>query len=108
VQGLRNYILHRDLPLTSASLTSEHEASLQINIAKLRTWRKWEKVAREYIQNAKDDEKIEDIIKTYTSSILDFYNWFYDRQLDLHKEAFKDAEELRQCLVNYSWHLKIE
>jgi hypothetical protein len=108
VQGLRNYILHRDLPLTSASLSSTHEASLKINISKLRTWRRWETVARDYIQAANDDEKIEDIVKAYTSSILDFYNWFYERQLDLHKEAFREAEGLRQRLVNSSWHWKIK
>lgn len=108
VHELRNYILHRDLPVTFASLTPKHESLLKISIQTLREWDGWRVVSRQYMNTASEDEKIEDIVRAYTNTIINFHDWFNDRQLELHKEAFKEANELRQRLVNSQWHWKIK
>ena len=74
----------------------------------MREWDGWNELSRQYVNSANDDEKVEDIVLTYTKEVTSFHSWFNDRQLELHKEAFKEAEELRQRLVNSSWHLKIK
>jgi hypothetical protein len=108
VHDLRNYILHRDLPVTFASLTTEHDSLLKISIHTLREWNGWRGLSRQYVNSIGDDEKIEDIVGAYTDAIINFHNWFNDRQLELHKEVFKEAEELRQRLVNSKWHWKMK
>jgi hypothetical protein len=108
IHELRNYILHYDLPLTSASLTPKHDSLLKINITTLRKWKGWKGPSRQYVSYANDEETIEDIVRGYTSAIINFHDWFNDRQHELHKEAFEAANELRQRLVSSQWHWKIK
>jgi hypothetical protein len=64
-------------------------------------------VSRQYLPSAHNEEQIEDIVSAYTRSMISFHDWFSDRQAELHKQAFHDAEELRQRLVNSRWHYKV-
>jgi hypothetical protein len=107
VHKLRDYILHRDLPVTSANLTSKFDSSLRISIREMRAWRSWTGLSRQYVDTAQDEEKIEDIVTAYTNAIIGFHDWFHERHVELHKEAYGEAEELRQRLVNSRWHLKL-
>src|ERR1051325_5348715 len=86
VHKLRNYILHRDLPVTSAQFTFDANAtevnnSVVIDIEELRKWDGWNPVSRKFIEHAARDEKLEDIVKSYTSIIVDFHQWFHQKQL---------------------------
>jgi hypothetical protein len=104
VHGLRNYILHKDLPLTSASLSSSFETAVRINIVILREWDRWKPVAREYLETCADNEKIENIASTYYKAILEFHEWFFNNQKKLHEQAFSETNALRQRLVASKWH----
>jgi hypothetical protein len=106
VHKLRDYILHRNLPLVSAKLTSVLNASLLINIKELRDWNGWNEPSRKFIKSSNDEEKIEGIVNAYFDAIFAFHDWFHKRQLEFHKENFMEAERLRQRLVNSSWHIK--
>jgi hypothetical protein len=106
VHKLRDYILHRKLPLTSAKLISVLNASLLISVKEMRNWNGWTGLSREFIESANDEEKIEDIVNAYFDVIFAFHDWFHKRQLEFHKETFMEAEKLRQRLVNSSWHIK--
>lgn len=107
VHKLRDYILHRDLPVTSARLSlTDFDSSLLISIEKMRDWDSWTGLSRQYVNTAKDQEKIEDIVRAYTESVISFHSWFYDRHVELHEEAYAETERLRQRLINSRWHLK--
>jgi hypothetical protein len=107
VHDLRNFILHYDLPVTFASLTPDHEQLLKISILALRKWSGWKAVSRQYLSSAGDEQNVEDVVEEYTKAILAFHGWFSNRQLDLHKKEFSEAEELRRSLVSSRWHLPI-
>lgn len=108
IQDLRNYILHCDLPVAFASLTPECEQLLKLDMRLLRDWRGWKSLSRQYLTDANDEEQLEGMIQAYTHSITRFHDWFYDRQTELHKQAFHDAEELRERIVNSRWHYRVK
>lgn len=101
VHNLRNYILHVGLPvaLITYSLdgeTGEMNNSITVDIEKLRAWKGWTGVSRRYVDEAKRNEELEQIIKTYTATIVDFHQWFYKKNLEFHAEAFEQTEKLRE------------
>lgn len=107
VHDLRNYILHRDLPLAFASLTFEINWSLRISLKDMRKWKEWKPLSKQYI-NSKDDELIEYVINDYSKSIFSFHDWLYDRQLEIHKEAFDETNKIKFSIENSSWHIKMK
>jgi len=104
VHRLRSYVLHCGLPEPSAVLSSNFETSLRINISMLREWHGWTKLARQYLETCNDDEKIEHIANIYFRSVSDFHEWFFNNQKVLHKQAFAEANALRERLINSKWH----
>jgi len=114
VHKLRNCMLHRKIPLTVASLTSELDITLKISLKDLRDGlqdlkekENWNVLSIQFI-NSSDDKIIEDIVRDYSKAIFDFHDWFYDWQLKMHKEAFNETERIRFSIVNSSWHIKIK
>jgi hypothetical protein len=107
VHKLRDYVLHRALPVTSATLGPDLDASIRISIKDMRSWDGWNSVAREFVNNAKDEEHIESIIGQYSKLILSFYEWFEERHTQLNKPVFEETEQIRQRLVRSKWHRKI-
>ena len=108
VHKLRDYMLHRDNPVTSANLSFEFDSSLRISIKEMRAWDSWTSLSRQYVNTANDEVKIEDIVVSYTDVIIGFHNWFYDRHIEIHKAAYQEAEELHRRLINSPWHVKLK
>lgn len=86
VQQLRNYTLHRTLPITVASLSPKWESSISLDIIVLREWDKWSSKERAYLERIGDKVALGKIIDGYTYVIEDFYEWFYKRQKELHPD----------------------
>jgi hypothetical protein len=104
VHRLRNYVLHCGLPEPSAVLDSNLEASLRLNISKLREWSGWTQRAREYLDRFKGDIKIADVASAYFTAISDFHEWFFEKQKQLHEKEFAEGNALRERLSRSKWH----
>lgn len=108
IQELRNYIVHKELPIVGSKLNLEEiKADLIIDISELRNNFHWKKSAKEFIDSKGDDEKLGSITSDYFKLVLDFHDWFYARQLEIHSEIFKEANELRERIHNSRWTPKI-
>ena len=100
VQDLRNYMLHNELPITSASLVvipdERIDSIIKLNVKKLRHGKKWSKEAKEYINSIGDEIRLDEIIDKYRSLVVNFYKWFGQRQSELHKNDFEEISRLRK------------
>jgi hypothetical protein len=96
-QDLRNYILHKGIPLMLARKSfdgSNETNSILIDLASLKAWNGWKKEAKAYLDSAKGDINLREIIVAYGSLVIDFYKWFLERQEEIHKEEFGQLGEL--------------
>ncbi len=84
IQGLRNYIQHKRLPLIDSknsigfkfgepSFNIEH--SLYLDTNKLLEWKKWNSNAKKYLTDHSDKIPIKETIKINFYCIKEFYQW---------------------------------
>jgi hypothetical protein len=104
VQDLRNYIIHKKLPMVGSTLNlNEIQANLIVDLSELRKNFKWRKYAKEFLDSKGDDEKLEILISDYFNLVYEFHKWFYNRQLEIHAEEFREADELRERIAKSRW-----
>jgi hypothetical protein len=101
IQDLRNYILHKGIPRIFArmkpreSMKSEVTSSIMLELSSLRSWDGWKAKSKEYLNDAKDDLNLYEIIVAYGSLVIDFYNWFLKRQEELFKEELEITQKIK-------------
>jgi len=97
VTDLRDYTLHKGLPMFSATLTlnTKLESSVMLNVKKLRSWEKWSKKAKEHIDTLGDEIRLDELIDSYRLLVIDFYNWFGKRQEEFHKKEIEEVTKLQ-------------
>lgn len=104
IQGLRNYMLHYQLPSISNSMSFTNQVNsrsfaIRLDCAALSKWKKWKPQARSYMEN-KDSVVLLDAVQDYTSAIQELYQWLFSlaqdtvqrtavRRLDIQTEIFK-------------------
>lgn len=98
LKNLRNYCLHRALPLAefewSFSGTSLFENNIiKLNLDKLLEFEGFNESTRQYLVEM-GDIIIEDIIEEYMETITNFYKWFFDELSILHREDIENANAL--------------
>jgi hypothetical protein len=99
IQDLRNYILHKGIPKTIARKTfieSDKANSILLDINSLRSWDNWSAKSKEYLDNAKDNINLYELIVAYGSLVIDFYNWFLMKQEELYKEEFRKYDSIKR------------
>lgn len=108
VQDLRNYVLHKQLPITSAEFSfkggeggtiKDYDSTIKLNVDKLREWDGWKRNSQVYLDALDDKAKIKDVAEQYEAAIRSFYHWFGDQQEKLHLTEF---EELSRLEAQYS------
>ncbi len=108
IQGLRNYIVHKELPMVGSILNlNEINANLIVDLSELRKNFDWSKYAKQYLNARDDDEKLETLVSDYFNLVYEFHKWFYSRQLEIHAEEFREINELRERIANSRWTLNI-
>ncbi len=107
VQDLRNYFLHRRIPLTSATLKWEKgleiENSIMLDVNELRTWDKWSQHAKSYLSSLDSEVDLSIVICEYSSLVNKFYEWLEERQFELHQREFTELQNLdsrRRILID--------
>ena len=107
VQDLRNFFLHRQIPLTSATLKWETgkkiKNSIMLDVKELLTWDKWSRHAKAYLSKFNSEIDLLTLIDGYTSLVMKFYEWLEEKQFEIHQEVFDELRKLderRQILIN--------
>ena len=103
VQQLRNYALHRAIPMTSATLTYKRgealKSSLLLHTAPLKESGIWNEKAREWLADAAEQEPILPLVEAYDSIAKEFFEWLGESQNELHKG---ELEEWRALVKQYA------
>lgn len=88
VQRLRNYMLHKELPFTSATMLlatgPDFDCYVNLDLTRLRLWDGWNAKALEYLDQPGDQVRLDQLVSLYTSAVSEFHDWFEARQEQLH------------------------
>jgi hypothetical protein len=101
VHDLRNYTLHRDLPMSIMQIsfdgpTQTMETQVMIDIEALSVWDKWTSKSREYMAGIGEKASLRGILTRYMTSVEDFRDWFKKRRKELFAEESSETERRRQ------------
>lgn len=103
VQDLRNYVLHKQLPITSAEFSfkggkgdtiKDYDSTIKLNVDRLREWDGWKRKSRVYLDALDDKVKIKEVAEQYEVAIRSFYQWFGEQQTRLHRVEFDELSRL--------------
>jgi hypothetical protein len=97
VQDLRNFSLHRRLPITNGTLSidaerSEWDSRIVLIPEDLLKWPKWSAAARAFIEDSEDEIAIHEVLRDYTDRVLAFHTWFRRALLDRHEDALAELQ----------------
>lgn len=82
VQGLRNYALHRDVPITGVSIRYEKGklyGLLRLDLRNLRQWDGWTTAAQSYLAEVGRELSIADPVEEYFIIAEEFHEWLIER-----------------------------
>lgn len=100
IQDLRNYSLHRAIPISGASydISSSSNGLEEVLLVKKRLleWNGWTKKSKEYLDTCKEDIDLVQLINEYTKKIKEFQEWFHSKQMEIHKKDFDELRLLQQ------------
>jgi hypothetical protein len=118
VQDLRNYVLHKQLPLAHAELSfkggegavSDFDSTIKLDVNRLREWDRWKPESRAYLDTLDDKVQIQDVVERYETAIRAFYQWFGVQQEILHRVEFDELSSLetRYQQVRQDWEEAVE
>jgi hypothetical protein len=113
VQDLRNYVLHKQLPIASATLSfkgeggtiTEFDSTVKLDVNELRAWNKWKPESRAYLDSLDDKVQIRELVEKYEGAIKAFYQWFGEQQAQVHHSEFAELSRLetRYEQVRQEW-----
>ncbi|MEC2307650.1 hypothetical protein [Bacillus atrophaeus] len=100
IQDLRNYSLHREIPISGVSydIASDDKGLKEIYLVKksLLEWDGWTKKSKEYLKKCKKNIDLNQLIIEYTKQIKEFQEWFQKKQKDIHREDLDELYSLNQ------------
>jgi hypothetical protein len=110
VQDLRDLMIHFETPPVNAQFRLTREGpeaelvqrrELLLHRARLRRWRGWSSLAREFLEGLSNDEVVlEPLVRDYTSLVGAFYDWLGEWHAMQHRAAYRELEELKSRLRN--------
>lgn len=88
IQGLRNYISHRRLPLVGSVLSwtesGQMTRTFYVPLEPLLEWDKWSSLAREKLEELEGRLPIRQFVDAYYTEVADFHNWLWSRVRAIH------------------------
>jgi hypothetical protein len=97
VQGLRNYSLHRRIPIVTATLTWKPgqplKNQLMLDMSELARWRRWDGTSKKYMATLGEHHPLEQLLDDYMTLITSFYEWLREREMDIHRTALRKLEQ---------------
>jgi hypothetical protein len=98
VQDLRNYMLHKGLPPTTARLSSEAcsgtvRNAVYLNKGALLNWESWSSRSREFMAALPADLDLLEVVISYKEIVNSFYAWLHQRLQEIHEPDLKGLED---------------
>jgi len=113
VQDLRNFMLHRGLPLSASqgSFTlklnlkdgeqdTQIDWAIVLDLEGLRQWDGWRSGPKVYLAACSDDINLLDVVEPYHKRVVTFYDWFYQRLEELHADDVAESVKRHAELNN--------
>ena len=98
VKDLRNYMLHRTLPLTAGSFKYEKDGpfthAITLYVPSLRQWDGWNPLARGYLESVGEELDLHECLVAYYRDTRVFQKWFGRYVHDVNRRALDEAQEL--------------
>ena len=108
IQELRNYNLHKALPIVGSTLNLNSLTShLIIQYEGLRDDFDWGPSARAFLESKGENGELEELTTDYYNLVTDFYNWFHGRQMEVHAEEINELNALNERVQNSRWTPKL-
>ena len=100
MHDLRNYALHRKLPLVGLNVTcvvggNSIDKSIFINIHAMKDWIGWTSKSKKYINELGDAKELLWLIEEYDFQIDKLYRWFYESLVEFHTQDIKAFMKLQ-------------
>jgi hypothetical protein len=103
VHGLRNFSMHRQLPVVRGQLTwtpdTGETSAVVVSSSALREWDGWNASARAFLEDADEDVDLQAVVAGYSALVQDFHQWFGVAFVGGHLPAFDEWVELRSEYV---------
>jgi len=99
IQDLRNYTVHRSLPITGAEVKVNQEKQTQkvfIDAVKIKKWHGWTSVPKKYLKTIDKHIDIEEISDDYFDRATSFYKWFSDEYRILYSCNLSELGKLEK------------
>jgi hypothetical protein len=103
IQGLRNYTMHRRIPVTQGQfrLTREKRftSTVILPTSQLLAWDGWNPLARKLIADAGDAVALSDVLFVYTGAIRQFHRWLRQALLHRHRVAIHELQQEEESIA---------
>lgn len=100
VHDLRNYTLHKGVPLVSETMRFETSGPPQfavaLDVARMRRWRKWTPLARAFMDEHGDRLRIAAFVEPYLDKVARFHHWHTGRRKEVDKPVRQEMERLQR------------
>lgn len=104
IQDLRNYNLHRSLPVTSARFTISEQKTLSFSFVLVKSaildWDGWKQRGKKYLDTAEDQIDIRKLANSFHDLEFDFQEWLFARVIDIHREDLEWYSSQSQMIMN--------
>lgn len=112
VHDIRNYALHRSIPITNATLTVAPTrdrliSTVCLSTDSLRQWDGWSQHGVLYLQHLADKLPLLDVVMPYKKLVSEFNSWMVERVKETHAEAFRELEKYRAELKDMLFCLHV-
>lgn len=99
IQELRNYTLHRNLPITGLSvhlsnITQSATTYLFLDKSALLEWSKWQAKGKIFLKNQPDEIPIEGFSTEYYEIVRDFHKWMETHFESVYSKELKSLFEI--------------
>jgi len=113
IKGLRQYCQHYkspDLSITTNWQQINEKETRVVELLKddLIAFEGWNVNAKAYLDSLDKKINIIEIAQIYRTKVLEFYEWFKNRQMEIHQEEFKTLHEKELRLLTLKLENKIE
>lgn len=114
VQRLRQYCQHYKAPDIGIKVAVQRVEDTYIerrvvflSLDNLREFDGWNAPAKLYMNSLPDEVDVLGVVTQYRDKVIEFYQWFQSRQLEIHADELArfEAKQTQLILLNLEWHL---
>ena len=99
VQDLRNFTLHRDIPLRGPTVARGLDGTIsgyyKLDREALSGWNKWSAPSEQYLSGVEVELRLHEIVSAYDALVSEFYCWLERRLREVFECDIREEENLR-------------